>query len=215
MLGFPGRKVEELSAGHAVDLDLHTGAAALRVPAPEPPRRRGLTPQLTLVYTSGEGNAAFGAGWELAGLPAIRIDRWFHVPNWDGRDGYQFGGEELEPLLMEQGGAWTPRGFTNDDWSVAFLRGRRGSIKARVEKCVQTPTGPVDFRTRDAGNVASVYGARPDAAARVADPNDEARPGVWLLSCRPIPTGRHCGSSTPLPNGEAISETIRRRHGSR
>jgi RHS repeat-associated protein len=180
VLAFQGRKVEELSVGYAVDVDVRTGAAALRVPVPAPPGRHGLAPALTLSYSSGEGNSAFGAGWRLAGLPTIGIDMRSHVPRWDGTDGYQLDGDELVPWLTEQDGVWTPRGFTQGEWSVAFLRSRRGSTRVRVERWAHTRTGRIHFRSRDAGNMVTVYGARPDAAARVADPDDEARTVAWL-----------------------------------
>src|SRR5262245_23509181 len=120
-LTFGGRDVSDVSLGHGVDVDVQTGTASLHVPVPLPPGRHGLQPSLTLAYASGAGNSAFGAGWSLAGLPAISVDTHFHVPRWDGTDGYQLGGDELVPWLEQKAGAWTPRGFVEGDWSVAFL----------------------------------------------------------------------------------------------
>jgi RHS repeat-associated protein len=188
-LAFGGRKVADLSIGYSVDVDPRTGAGALRVPVPAPPGRHGLGPALTLAYASGAGNSAFGAGWSLAGLPAIGLDTRFHVPRWDGRDGYQLGGDELVPWLQHKAGAWTPRGFVDGDWSVAFLRSRRGSAQVRIEKWVHVPTGRVHFRTRDARNVVTIYGARPNAAARIADPDDETRTFAWLPELQIDPHG--------------------------
>jgi hypothetical protein len=141
MLAIRGRRAEELSVGDAVDVDVRAGAAALRVPVPAPPRRHGLAPALTLSYSSGEGDSAFGAGWRLAGLPAIGINARFHVPSWGGSDGYQLDGDELVPWLTEQHGAGTPRGSNRSQWSVAFLRSRRGSTRVRVENWGAHPTG--------------------------------------------------------------------------
>jgi RHS repeat-associated protein len=188
-LEFGGREVGDLSLGYSVDVDAQTGAAALRVPVPVPPGRHGLAPSLSLAYASGAGNSAFGAGWSLAGLPAIGIDTRFHVPRWDGTDGYQFGGDELVPWLEQKGGTWTPRGFVDGEWSVAFLRSRRGSTQVRVEKWEHVPTGRVHFRTRDARNVLTIYGARPGAAARIADPVDETRTFTWLPELQIDPSG--------------------------
>src|SRR5689334_7166219 len=133
-LAFGGRNIGDLSIGYSVDVDPRTGASALRVPVPAPPGRQGLGPALTLTYTSSAGNSAFGAGWSLAGLPAIGLDTRFHVPGWDASGGYQLGGDELVPWLEQKAGGWTPRGFVEGDWSVAFLRVRRGSAQVRVEK---------------------------------------------------------------------------------
>src|SRR5262245_61653287 len=136
---FGGRNVGDLSIDYAVDVDARTGAASLRVPVPAPPGRHGLAPSLTLACLSGAGNSAFGAGWSLAGAPAIGLDTRFHVPRWDGTDGHQLGGDELVPWLEQKAGAWTPRGFVDGEWSVAFLRSRRGSAAVRVEKWLHVP----------------------------------------------------------------------------
>jgi Salmonella virulence plasmid 65kDa B protein len=140
MLAFRARRVEELSVGYAVDVDVRAGATALRVPVPAPPGRHGLAPASTLSYSSGEGNSASGAGWGLAGLPAIGINTRFRVPNCCGSGGYQLDGDELVSWLTEQDGAW-PRGFTRGEWSVAFLRSRRGSTRVRAENWERTRRG--------------------------------------------------------------------------
>ena len=187
-LAFGGRPVEALRTGYRVDVDQCAGAGTLRVPVTAPAGRNGLGPSLTLGYSSRGNNSAFGAGWSLDGLPAITLDTRFHVPRWDGTDGYQLAGDELVPWLDETA-AWAPRGFVSGDWSVAFLRSRRGSVKTRVEKWVYDPTGRVHFRTRDPRNVVTVYGARARAAARVADSADEARTSEWLPEVQIDPTG--------------------------
>ena len=178
-LTFGGRTIGDLSIGHVVEVDVQTGAAGLRVPVPLPSARHGLGPSLRLAYSSGAGNSAFGTGWSLIGPPAISIDTRLHVPRWDGSDGYQLDGDELVPWLEQIAGVWTPRGFVDGEWSVAFLRSRRGSAQMRVEKWTHVPTGRVHFRTRDARNVVTIYGARPNAAARIAE-RDEARTFAWL-----------------------------------
>src|SRR4051812_5210042 len=164
-----GRDVADLSLGHRAEVDMQTGAAVLHVPVPVPPGRDGFAPALTLQYASGGGNSPCGVGWELASLPAIRVDARLHVPRWDGTDGYQLGGDELVPWLERDAGAWVPRGWVDGAFSVAFFRMRRGSTRVRIEKWVHVPTGRVHFRTRDQGGVLTVYGARPGAAARLAD----------------------------------------------
>jgi RHS repeat-associated protein len=180
MLSFGGKKISDAWLAYTAEVDSFTGASALRVPVPVPPGRDGLAPDLALAYFSSAGNSILGAGWSLTGLPAISLDTRFHVPRWDGSDGYQFGNDELVPWLSKSGGTWAPRGFHDSHWSVAFLRSRRGGSNMRVEKWVHTATGRVHFRTRDARNLVTVYGARPNAAARLADPADETRTLAWL-----------------------------------
>jgi hypothetical protein len=180
VLTFGGQAVNDLSLDYTVDVDAFTGSSALSIPVPVSEARDGMSPNLVLGYSSGGGNSAYGAGWSLSGLAAVGIDTRYHVPRWDDTDGFQFGNDELVPWLMRSGGTWTPRGFVSGDWSVAFYRSRRGSTKIRVEKWVHTPTGRIHFRTRDAYNCVTVYGARPNAAGRIADPTDETRTFAWL-----------------------------------
>jgi RHS repeat-associated protein len=139
-----------------------------------------MAPELALVHSSGAGNSPFGTGWSLTGFPAIGIDTRYHVPRWDGSDGYQFGNDELVPWMEHASGGWRPRGFVSGNWSVAFYRSRRGSAQTRVEKWVDSNSGRVHFRTRDAANCVTVYGARPNAAGRICDVGDESRTFLWL-----------------------------------
>jgi RHS repeat-associated protein len=180
VLEFSGQAVNDLSLGATVDVDAFTGACTLSVPIETPEARDDMSPSLSLGYSSGGGNSPYGAGWSLSGLASVGIDTRYHVPRWDGTDGFQFGNDELVPWLEKTGAGWTPRGFLAGDWSVALYRSRRGSAKTRVEKWVHVLTGRVHFRTRDAGNCVTIYGARPNAAGRIADPADEARTYDWL-----------------------------------
>ncbi|HEX6099236.1 MAG TPA: SpvB/TcaC N-terminal domain-containing protein [Thermoanaerobaculia bacterium] len=180
MIELGGRTVSDLSIGYDCDVDRASGAATLRVPVPLPPGRNGFGPSLGLSYTSGRGNSAFGPGWALHGLPVIAIDTHERVPRWDGTDGYALSGDELVPWLAFDGTNWKPRGFVDGDWSVAFLRSRTGGAQVRVEKWVHRATGRIHFRTRDARNTVTIFGARPDGRTRVADPGDPSRTYIWL-----------------------------------
>ena len=48
------------------------------------------------------GQLDFRRGLVPDGLPAISLDTRFHVPRWDGTDGYQLGGDELVPWLEQR-----------------------------------------------------------------------------------------------------------------
>jgi RHS repeat-associated protein len=180
MLAFGGRQVEDLAIGYTVEVDASSGIASLRVPVLPPPGRGNLAPPLVLSYSSGGGNSAFGAGWNLSGLPAVGLDTSRNVARWDGTDSFQIGGDELVPWLERQNGQWVPRGFERGDWSVAYFRSRRGSVRLRVEKWLHRPTGRVHFRSRDVDNLLTIYGARSNAAARISDPADDSRTLLWL-----------------------------------
>ena len=46
--------------------DLHTGTGNFTVPIALPPGRSGFQPELSLVYSTGNGNGVFGLGWGLS-----------------------------------------------------------------------------------------------------------------------------------------------------
>jgi hypothetical protein len=187
-IGFGGRGIEALSLGAAVEVDPRTGAASLRVPIPVP-AGRGMAPSLALVYGSGAGNSAFGAGWALAGLPSITVAATRRLPRWDGRDGFELAGDELVPWLESSNGTWTPRTWSRGTWMVALWRSRRGASQVRVEQWTHRPSGRVHFRTRDPANVVTIYGARAGSEARLADPDDPDRTFAWLPELQLDPHG--------------------------
>src|SRR5690349_18811124 len=62
--------------------DLHTGTGNLSVPIAVPSGRAGLQPDLTLVYSTGQGSGAFGLGWGLS-IPGVSRDTARQIPTYD------------------------------------------------------------------------------------------------------------------------------------
>lgn len=56
--------------GEKFSPDLHTGTGNFSVPIAIPPGRNGFQPQLTLAYSTGNGNGPFGLGWSLS-VPGV------------------------------------------------------------------------------------------------------------------------------------------------
>ena len=87
--------------GETFQPDLHTGTGNLTVPIPLPAGRRGLTPSLSLAYSTGAGNGPFGLGWSMS-VPLVsrRTDRG--IPRYDDtRDTFVLSGaEELVPVPL-------------------------------------------------------------------------------------------------------------------
>ena len=91
--------------GETFSPDLHTGTGNFTIPIALPPARNGFQPQLSLVYSTGNGNGAFGLGWGLSipgvmrktakGLPEYR-DRSDDPDDWDTF--VLSGAEDLVPL---------------------------------------------------------------------------------------------------------------------
>jgi hypothetical protein len=56
--------------GEKFSPDLFTGTGNFSVPIALPPGRNGFQPELTLGYSTGNGNSAFGSGWNLS-VPGV------------------------------------------------------------------------------------------------------------------------------------------------
>src|SRR5712691_3910483 len=79
--------------------DLFTGTGNFTVPLALPPGRNGLQPQLSLVYSTGNGNGPFGLGWSVS-IPGVSRKTSKGVPVYDdARDTFILSGaEDLVPV---------------------------------------------------------------------------------------------------------------------
>ena len=78
--------------GEKFSPDLFTGTGNFSVPISLPPGRNGFQPDLSLGYSTGQGNGPFGLGWNLGipgvsrktsdGLPQYR-DQSLNPEEWD------------------------------------------------------------------------------------------------------------------------------------
>jgi hypothetical protein len=68
--------------GEKFSPDLFTGTGNFSVPIALPPGRNGFQPELTLGYSSGSGNSAFGLGWNV-GVPGVMRKTSRGVPLYD------------------------------------------------------------------------------------------------------------------------------------
>ena len=179
MSNLGGREISTVGVGHAIDVDLRTGAASVRIDVPCSSGRNGFGPRLALAH-GGSAGSPFGIGWSLAAVPAVGIDVWRQAPRYDGTDALQLGGDEIVPQLVKTGTMWSARTRTDGGWRIDAFRSRRLGRKVRIERWTNSNTGRVHFRTWDGNGVTTIYGARSGAAARIADPDDEARTFTWL-----------------------------------
>src|SRR5690554_4049810 len=88
--------------GEKFSPDLFTGTGNFSVPIAVPPGRNGFQPELTLGYSSGNGNGTFGIGWAL-GVPGITRKTSRGVPVYDDdKDVFILSGaEDLVPVKKE------------------------------------------------------------------------------------------------------------------
>src|SRR5437899_2667509 len=85
--------------GETFSPDLHTGTGNFTVPLALPPGRNGFQPQLSLVYSTGNGNGPFGLGWSLS-IPGVSRKTSKGIPLYDdAKDTFLLSGaEDLVPV---------------------------------------------------------------------------------------------------------------------
>lgn len=143
--------------GEKFSPDLHTGTGNFTIPIAPPPGRNGFQPQLSLTYSTGNGNGPFGLGWSLSvpgvirktshGIPRYRDD----AESLDEQDTYILSGaEDLIPV----GGA--PTGATR-------YRPRTEGVFAQIDHFKDQ--GSDYWRVRAKDGLVSAYGTERPANA--------------------------------------------------
>src|SRR5215217_2929172 len=86
------------SIGDTFSPDLYSGTGSYQVPLWFPKGPGGFQPGVSLIYTSGSGNGAFGMGWKLPQLEIRRrMDRG--IPTYDDtQDTFLLDGQEIVPV---------------------------------------------------------------------------------------------------------------------
>ena len=99
--------------GETFSPDLHTGTGNFTVPITMPSERNGFQPQISLVYSTGNGNGPYGLGWSLT-IPGVSRKTSKGIPRYRNdpgarQEGDTFilsGAEDLIPV-SETGGITT------------------------------------------------------------------------------------------------------------
>jgi RHS repeat-associated protein len=156
--------------GETFSPDLHTGTGNFSIPIAVPPGRNGFQPQLSLVYSTGNGNGPFGLGWDL-NVPGVSRKTSKGIPRYlDKEDIFLISGsEDLVPI----GAAGGP----------ARYRPRTEGIFARLEHDDRPGTNHWQVRSHD--GLVSFYGTpdrRDDDPAVIADPGDRNKIFEWKMS---------------------------------
>ena len=109
------------SIGETFSPDLFTGTGNFTVPIALPPGRNKFQPQLSLQYSTGNGNDVFGLGWLLS-IPSITRKTSAGVPRYqDTNDVFVLSGaEDLVPV-------------SGDFPGVVRYRPRTEGLFARIE----------------------------------------------------------------------------------
>jgi Salmonella virulence plasmid 65kDa B protein/FG-GAP-like repeat len=149
--------------------DLHTGTGNLTVPIALPEGRAGLTPELALSYSTGQGNGPFGLGWAL-NLPGVFRDTSKGVPTYAESDVFVLSG--AEPLVAIGAGT--------DGWQL--YRPRTEGAFARIRRRRADGEDFWEAETRD--GLRSRYGAPRGLTGDlgvVRNPHNSSQIFAWRL----------------------------------
>lgn len=176
--------------GEKFSPDLFTGTGNFSVPVAVPPGRNGFQPELTLGYSSGNGNGAFGMGWAL-GVPGVSRKTSKGIPVYDDRTDVFIlsGAEDLVPVSVTQ---QTVGGMS---WEQTTYRPRTEGLFARIIRHKKT-NGEHYWEVRSKDGLISWYGTPgASSASATGDPavtaNPENRNAIfsWHLSKTEDPFG--------------------------
>lgn len=163
--------------GESFSPDLHTGTGNFTVPLALPAGRSGFQPQLNLVYSTGNGNSAFGLGWHLS-IPGISRKIAKGIPRYDDAlDTFVLSGaEDLVPVEQHP--------------TETHYQPRTEGLFARILHHRDARNDYWEVRSKD--GLVSLYGT-PGTSGRdpaaIADPADRSRVFAWRLTRTVDPFG--------------------------
>ncbi|MCK4527651.1 VCBS repeat-containing protein [candidate division WOR-3 bacterium] len=165
--------------GETFQPNLLTGTGNFSIPIATSPGRNGFGPQLTLQYSTGNGNGPFGLGWQLS-IPRITRKTEKGLPEYKGTDVFVMSGaEDLVPVLDQQG---NPINVPDQGaFRITRYRPRTEGLFARIEKWTHKDTNIVHWRATTKENVTSIYGKSPSARILHPDPSKADPIFEWLL----------------------------------
>ena len=162
--------------GETFQPNLFSGTGNFTIPIATSPGRAGFGPQLSLQYSTGNGNGPFGLGWNLS-IPRVTRKTEKGLPTYTDDDVFVLSGAEDLVIFDNQLPVIQPDGY-----SVIRYRPRTEGIFARIDKWTRIngeDKGDVHWRIVTKDNVTNIYGK--SKSARIADPEHENQVYEWLL----------------------------------
>ncbi|MGB3941014.1 MAG: SpvB/TcaC N-terminal domain-containing protein [Candidatus Manganitrophaceae bacterium] len=156
--------------GEKFSPDLHTGTGNFTVPVALPAGRNGFQPELSLVYSTGNGNGPFGMGWSL-NVPGVMRKTSQGLPRYvDDLDTFVLSGaEDLVAVDVQS--------------TQTRYRPRTEGLFARITHYHDASQDYWRVESKD--GLASVYGTPASAGldpAAIVDPQRTGRVFAWKLS---------------------------------
>lgn len=105
IISLPSGGGAQSGMGEKFSPDLFTGTGNFTIPIVLPSGRNGFQPEISLVYSTGNGNGPFGFGWDLS-IPGVSRKTSKGVPVYNDRKDVFIlsGAEDLVPVNVE----WQP-----------------------------------------------------------------------------------------------------------
>lgn len=167
------------------------GTASFMLPLPFS-KSRGLTPDLNLAYSSGNGNSIFGLGWSL-GLPSIKRKTDKELPQYlDDIDSDTYLFSEIEDLVpqfkKDNNGSFTldndgnyeidEKDSADGNWRIRLYRPRIEGLFGRIERWKKKNSTEIKWRVITKENVTTLFGW--SAASRIDEPGSTNKTYEWL-----------------------------------
>ncbi len=162
-----------------------SGASSLSFPIPATPCRN-FAPQVSINYSSGNGNGPFGLGYELS-LPEISRQTSKSIPKYDDTDTFLYTGDDyLVPELDVNGVPVTTSKTINKvkgnpvTYTVDTFRPRVAGAFDIIERYTkQDHPADVFWIVTQPDNTTSIFGKSDDA--KIYDPQNKTHIFKWLL----------------------------------
>lgn len=183
-----------------------SGSASMTIPIPASPCR-GFEPSMSLNYSSGNGNASFGMGWELS-TPEITRRTSKEIPKYTDDDTYLYTADDyLIPIMDKKGkrkiGSETIAKIT---YEIHYYQPRSQSHFDKIER-LRNPKDLEDtfWRVTNASNTVSIFGK--SKTAKVFDPQNHTHIYKWLLEETYDDMGNHQIYTYEKENSDNIPST--------
>jgi len=172
IINIPSGGGAQKGLGETFSPDLFTGTGNFSVPISIPPGRNGFQPQLSLVYSTGNGNSPFGLGWGIS-IPGVERKTSKGIPRYQGQDTFILSGaEDLIPVVV------------GDDFIQ--YRPRTEGLFAIIRH-FQYPDDNLNYwEVKSKDGLISYYGQREtdrlDLPATIFDPDNPTKLFSWKLT---------------------------------
>ena len=162
--------------GETFSPDPHTGTGNFTVPIVAPPGRNGFQPQLSLIYSTGNGNGPYGLGWSLT-IPGVSRKTSKGIPGYRNEPGSR---HESDTFLLSGAEDLIPVAETG---GITHYRPRTEGLFARIEHHATQETDHWEVGSKD--GLVSVYGTPltfSNDPAVTANPENRAEIFSWNLT---------------------------------